>query len=224
MPTLSTIIGNFVLNAKNSIPDTDFWQVIINTFVKLISLCFYFRFTRYWPLQTFPLSGSFAITGGNWGLNSYLLLGRLSYNNNNELGVLKFEQVSSGSKGIRTWGVPCLISRVWGWGQSRVLCLCPQRGGGRAGVGGGLYNEVQCIMGEGHIQTPCEKTKRHEWKHYLSATLLAGGNNWQTSLQGWMRIFLGYHWLILSLWNTHLLGWRNEGREVRRQASATWLC
>ena len=31
-----------------------------------------------------------------------------------------------------------------------------------AGVGGGLYSEVQCIMGEGHIQTPCEKTKRHE--------------------------------------------------------------
>ena len=213
MPTLSTIIGNFVLNAKNSISDTDFWQVIINTFVKLISLCFYFRFTRYWPLQTFPLSGSFAITGGNWGLNSYLLLGRLSYNNNNELGVLKFEQVSSGSKGIRTLGqgaVPCLMS------------LSTE--GGRAGVGGGMYSEVQCIMGEGHIQTPCEKTKRHEWKHYLPSTLLAGGNNWQTSLQDWMRIFLGYHWLILSLWNTHLLGWRNEGREVRSQASATWLC
>ena len=35
--------------------------------------------------------------------------------------------------------------------------------------GGGLYSEVQCIIGNGHM------ADRHDWKHYLLATSLAGG-------------------------------------------------
>ena len=45
------IIGNFVLHTKNSIADTDFWQVIIITFVKLISLYIYFRGLDIWVFR-----------------------------------------------------------------------------------------------------------------------------------------------------------------------------
>ena len=41
----------------------------------------------------------------------------------------------------------------------------------------GGYREVQCIMGNGHMVTFCEQTDRHEWKHYLPATFLAGSKN-----------------------------------------------
>ena len=43
--------------------------------------------------------------------------------------------------------------------------------------GRGLYNEVRCIMGNGHMGTPPLWTERHEWKHCLQATLMAGGND-----------------------------------------------
>ena len=39
----------------------------------------------------------------------------------------------------------------------------------------GLYSEVQCIKGNGHMG-PLKQNDRHLWKHYLSGTLLAGGN------------------------------------------------
>ena len=52
---------------------------------------------------------------------------------------------------------------------------------GVAGLGaflctGGLYCEIQCIMGNGHMGIP-PVNRRHLWKHYLPATLLVGGNN-----------------------------------------------
>ena len=63
---------------------------------------------------------------------------------------------------------------------------CP---GGVQGVGlegyfhGGLelvslYTEVQCIMCYGHMGTPPmdRHTDKHNWKHYLPVTSLAGGN------------------------------------------------
>ena len=44
--------------------------------------------------------------------------------------------------------------------------------------GRGLYSEVQCMMGYGHMGTPSPLwTDRNLWKHYLPATSLAGGNN-----------------------------------------------
>ena len=44
--------------------------------------------------------------------------------------------------------------------------------------GGNLCGEVQYIMGNGHIWSPCEQTGRHEfdWKRYLPAISLADGN------------------------------------------------
>ena len=47
--------------------------------------------------------------------------------------------------------------------------------------GGGLYSEVQFIMGNGHMGLPLW-TDRHEWKHYLLAILLADGNKVDTLL------------------------------------------
>ena len=42
----------------------------------------------------------------------------------------------------------------------------------------GLYSEVQCIMANGHTGTPFpdRMMDRHDRKHYLPATLLAGDN------------------------------------------------
>ena len=40
---------------------------------------------------------------------------------------------------------------------------------------GGLHSEVQCIMGNGRMG-PLKQNDRHLWKHYLSGTLLVGGN------------------------------------------------
>ena len=72
--------------------------------------------------------------------------------------------------------VPCVMSRGLELGrpledplEKGVLCLRVPCSGGWA-----LYNEVQCIMGNGH----CEKTDRQtRLKHYLSVTLLADGKH-----------------------------------------------
>ena len=61
----------------------------------------------------------------------------------------------------------------------------------RARADGGLYSEVPCLGGGVHVQWgpmprgeelglwgPCSMTDNHDWKHYLPATSLAGGNNW----------------------------------------------
>ena len=48
--------------------------------------------------------------------------------------------------------------------------------GGRS-RGGSLYGDVQCSKGNGHMGAPHLRwTDRHDWKHYLPATYLAGGN------------------------------------------------
>ena len=51
-------------------------------------------------------------------------------------------------------------------------------------MSGSLYSEVQCIMGDGHMgqvrdckNKPREQTDRHEKKHDLPTTSLAGGKN-----------------------------------------------
>ena len=54
-----------------------------------------------------------------------------------------------------------------------------QKGGAGPGPWA-LYIDVQCIMSNGHMGL-CKQTDRHEWKHCLPATSLAGGkNNWTT--------------------------------------------
>ena len=66
----------------------------------------------------------------------------------------KFEQVSR--DGLQ-------MSLAGGWGGSLDLCLGVRPGLGRVPwphVGGGLYSEVQCIMGNGHMGTP-PWTDRH---------------------------------------------------------------
>ena len=42
---------------------------------------------------------------------------------------------------------------------------------------GSLYSEVQCIMGNSHMgHSTLTPVDRYDWKHYLSATSLAGSN------------------------------------------------
>ena len=69
-------------------------------------------------------------------------------------------------------GIPYLMSRG-GWGFSSLMSS--GRGDGR------LCSEVQCIMGNGHMGTTMW-TDRHDWKHHLPATSLAGGNFYLTRL------------------------------------------
>ena len=43
---------------------------------------------------------------------------------------------------------------------------------------GPVYTEVQCIMDNGNMGTPTNRMMyKHDWKHYLPATSLVGGNN-----------------------------------------------
>ena len=54
---------------------------------------------------------------------------------------------------------------------------------------GTLYNEVQCIMGNGHMGTPSPLCReRHYWKHYLPRTSLVDSKK---RLYGYM---VGYPW------------------------------
>ena len=41
----------------------------------------------------------------------------------------------------------------------------------------GLCGEVQCIMGNGHVDPPSEQTDTHNLKLYLPATSLGDGKN-----------------------------------------------
>ena len=80
----------------------------------------------------------------------------------------KLEKVSSdchlmalAGGGARSRGVTGLMSRGdVGEGRSNV-----QRGGGRGRTGGGLYSEVQCILGNGHIGIPCGQTQTQTHTH-----------------------------------------------------------
>ena len=68
------------------------------------------------------------------------------------------------------WWLPGVTSR---FNESHVWCL-----GRPVEVGGGLYSEVQCIMGDGHVGPLIDgMTDRHNWKHYLPATSLAASNS-----------------------------------------------
>ena len=97
--------------------------------------------------------------------------------------VKKFEQVSSlhhqmsiawGSSSEQVWtGLQFLPPDITNRG-------CPMRSHVQRGPGS-LYSEVQCIMGNGHMEnTPPHLEDRktlHVWKHYLPAISLAGGNH-----------------------------------------------
>ena len=63
-------------------------------------------------------------------------------------------------RGQGTWCSDVLRGHVWCWGT------------------GGLYSEVQCIMGNGHMGIIIPLwTDRHDWNHYFLSTSLAGGND-----------------------------------------------
>ena len=55
--------------------------------------------------------------------------------------------------------------------SSRGGVTCLMSGGWRV-----LYSKVQCIMSNGQMGIPLHWTERHDWKHYVPATLLAVGN------------------------------------------------
>ena len=89
--------------------------------------------------------------------------------------VNKFEQVSSDGNQMSLAGgdgAPCPV---------RFYSQAPKVSCPGLGWGGGLYNEVQCIMGNGHMgPSPCGETDRlmdrHVWKHYIPVTPVAGGS------------------------------------------------
>ena len=68
-------------------------------------------------------------------------------------------------------------------------------------MGGSPYGEVQCIAGNGHMWSPPSKpvdrmTDWHDWKYYLLATSLAGGNKnhlmiSERATRCWQRMCVG---------------------------------
>ena len=83
--------------------------------------------------------------------------------------ISKFKKVSNddhqmsladGGQGL---GVPCLMS----WGGLGLRAL---------------YSQVQCIMGNGHMGTPCKQADRQTWLKTLpSHNFIGGGNNTKIS-------------------------------------------
>ena len=75
--------------------------------------------------------------------------------------VNKFEQVSSvgHQMSVKWWGqwVPGLMLEGWGWGGPRFHVRA-------VGFGGFLYSQVQSIMDNGHMGTPCGQTERQKYK------------------------------------------------------------
>ena len=65
----------------------------------------------------------------------------------------------------------------------------------------GLYCEVQCIMGNSHVETLLW-VERHVWKHYLSAASLVGSKSGYVSGK-----FCGYFFTLFNskryFWNVH---------------------
>ena len=51
----------------------------------------------------------------------------------------------------------------------------------RGGVckNGALYDEIHCIMGNGHMEPHCKQTNRNNWKHYLPSNFVGG---WEQQL------------------------------------------
>ena len=83
----------------------------------------------------------------------------------------KFEHVHGAGPG---WGEGILCSEVRGSGPRGLSTLYSevQWGLGLDWARGSLYSMFQCITANG----PPERNDRHERKHYLPATSLAGGN------------------------------------------------
>ena len=68
-----------------------------------------------------------------------------------------------------------------GWG-SHVSCSGGEGRGSQVWgdwVQGALYSELQCIMGNGHMETSLvdRMTDRPDWKHYIPTTSLVGSKN-----------------------------------------------
>ena len=97
---------------------------------------------------------------------------------------LKSPDVSSGGE----WCGACTVESSCRWMGGRLYCKvpCPEEGPVQWGsmsiarVGNHIwwapYNEVQWIMGNCHVGPPIW-TDKQDWKHYLPATSVAGGNN-----------------------------------------------
>ena len=124
---------------------------------------------------------------------------------------------------------------------------CPLSGGGGLGVpmslvwsgvrAGVLYSEVQYIMGNGHIETPCPLPDRimdwHDWRHYLSATSLAGSYNVHHGLKwalGWVSHNIEVHESIslsalkaCNTLHTSKLTFRNQCHFIMHRPVIKWF-
>ena len=80
----------------------------------------------------------------------------------------KFEQVSS-------YGHQMSLAGGWAWPELGVPCLMA-RGAAAAGRGCTVKSNASWVMVTSG-PPPLLWTDRHEWKHYLLKTSLAGGNN-----------------------------------------------
>ena len=77
----------------------------------------------------------------------------------------------------------------WGWDQGHP---CWKEWVGCRGES--LYSEVQCIMVNDYMGPPLDRqTDTYNWKHYLSATSLAGGNKWLTFVNQTMVRLILFH-------------------------------
>ena len=72
------------------------------------------------------------------------------------------------------------------------------------GFWGDLHNEVQCIIGNGYMGTPCEQIDTHQWKYYLPVTSLAGGKNWRLTISSILCLRFRRCGVTLSIWSITL--------------------
>ena len=161
---------------EKKFPDLKFFSLILAE-----KPLFFPDFPDWTKSSKFSLNSLISLIGGNPGRTYYSSYQMSAPVRGSQVN--KFEQVSgpgyqmSLAEGVHKWTSlnrsPVLVTRCHyhgGWGEGQG------RGGGlyRLGLGkGSLYGEVQCFTGNGQMPPP--RTDRHDWKHYLPTTSLAGG-------------------------------------------------
>ena len=93
------------------------------------------------------------------------------------------------------------------------MSLAGNGAGGDVPEGEGLYSKVQCIMGIWALLAPVGRmTDRRDWKHYLPATSLSGGEK-----RVWRLFFLSES----SNWVKFKKTGSNSSKQVRIQGTFT---
>ena len=71
-------------------------------------------------------------------------------------------------------------------------------------------------MNNGHMRTPCGQTVRHDWKHYLPGTSLAGGKNLVAIIIDWCVKSQHFYLLSQLICSLQIKVLHNECKLVRK--------